>query len=143
VVLGSLDGVGWEAVVKASLVLALVFVIGFAHQQQLQHGQFADDARLGDLLARVSTGGDAYASADVDSSETCLERRFDQDSKGVCIEITPSPHADVPYVPHDALFLACDDSSRLRIAAPMRVNCTASSAIDSTITESSVHTSCG
>src|ERR1700739_2224661 len=53
---------GWEAAVKASLVMALVFVLGLAHQRQLRQHYFADDALAGGALAELDAGPD-YAGA--------------------------------------------------------------------------------
>ena len=74
-----MDGVGWEAAVKASLVMALVFVFGLAHQRQLRQHYIADDALAGGALAELDAGPD-YAGAD------CADRSADGVLKEVCAE---------------------------------------------------------
>jgi hypothetical protein len=54
-----MDGVGWEAVVKASLLVALLLLIGFSHQSSKKQAQQNSLVRLSD--PRPAGGGLARA----------------------------------------------------------------------------------
>jgi hypothetical protein len=84
-----MDGVGWEAVVKASLLVALLLLIGFSHQSSKKHAQQNSLVRLSDPrpagggLARAGIGG-MYELADVQTSTRCSVLLRDKTLKQTC-----------------------------------------------------------
>ena len=143
-VVESMDGGGWEAAVKASLLVALVFIIGFAHLSSHKQSQqrplvhFSDPRRVGGALAKTSTDV-IYALANSPVLTGCSVLLSDEALKQTCPGLTLSCEQHfAEYRATAGVFNLINDIDTQASALPSRppvTSCTDSVSINSSTIE--------